>query len=113
MSLLFRTVAWLLTASIAFAALGPARWRPRLWITHLGEHALAFSLLGAAFALAYPRHRSLVAIILVGSTAVFEILQLLTPERHARLKDFLVDATAALLGIALVVVLERVRRAIG
>ena len=106
MTLILRIFAWLLAAAITFATLGPPRYRPQAAIfTHDGEHALAFVLLGLAFALAYPRHRSWAAglsVILIGA---LELLQLFVPDRHARLEDFLVDALAALAGFALVVLL--------
>ena len=100
MTLILRIVAWLLTAAVTFATLGPARLRPQSDLGQDGEHALAFVLVGLAFAVAYPRHRlrtAVVAVILIG---VLEMLQLWMPGRHARLQDFVVDALAACAGIA-------------
>lgn len=107
MTTFFRFLAWPLAAAVTFATLGSASYRPELRITHDGEHALAFILLGLAFALAYPRHRPLVAgafLILIG---LLELLQLFVPGRHARLSDFLVDALAALIGMAIVASCDR------
>jgi VanZ family protein len=101
MTILLRLFAWLLAAAIAFATLGPPQYRPHFAITHDGEHALAFVLLGLAFALAYPRQRVLVAAISVALIGVLELLQLFVPGRHARLEDFVVDALAALAGFAI------------
>jgi VanZ family protein len=98
----FRFLAWALAAVVTFSTLGPAHYRPELRITHDGEHALAFILLGLAFALAYPRHRPLVASTAVILIGLLELLQLFAPGRHARLSDFLVDALAALIGMAIV-----------
>ena len=107
MTLILRLLAWLLAAAITFATLGPPRYRPHAEIfSHDGEHALAFVLLGLAFALAYPRQRIWAAglsVILIGA---LELLQLFVPDRHARLEDFLVDALAALAGFALAIVLD-------
>ena len=106
MTLVLRLLAWLLAAAITFATLGPPSYRPHAEIfTHDGEHALAFVLLGLAFALAYPRQRIWTAglsVILIGA---LELLQQFAPGRHARLEDFLVDAFAALAGFALAVIL--------
>ena len=100
MTLIFRIIAWLLTAAVTFATLGPPSYRPHSALGQDAEHALAFVLVGLAFGLAYPRRRLLtagVAVILIG---VLELLQLWMPGRHARLEDFVVDALAACAGIA-------------
>jgi VanZ family protein len=106
MTLCLRLVAWLLAAAVTFATLGPSHYRPEApAITHDGEHALAFVLLGLAFALAYPRQRLWVACVTVVLIGLLELLQLFVPGRHARLEDFVVDALAALAGFALVAIL--------
>ena len=102
MTIILRLFAWVLAAAITFATLGPARFRPHANITHVGEHAVAFILLGLAFALAYPKQRTLAAGIAVIMIGVLELLQLFTPGRHARLEDFVVDALAALTGFAII-----------
>jgi VanZ family protein len=110
MSLILRIIAWLLTAAVTFATLGPARLRPHSELGQDGEHALAFVLVGLAFGLAYPRRRLLttgLAVVLVG---VLELLQLWMPGRHARLEDFVVDALAACAGIAVAAAMDWVRR---
>jgi hypothetical protein len=96
MTIILRLFAWGLAAAIAFATLGPAERRPHSNLGQNGEHAL-----GLAFALAYRRSRLLTAMFVVGYTGLIEILQLWAPGRHARLEDFVVDALAACLGIAL------------
>ena len=105
MTIFLRLFAWLLAAAVTFSTLGPARHRPHIAITHDGEHVLAFVLVGVAFALAYPRQRMLVAGLSVVLTGVLELLQLFVPGRHARLEDFVVDALATLVGIAIVAVI--------
>ena len=99
-TLLLRLFAWLLAAAVTFATLGPPRYRPHSNLGQDGEHALAFVLIGLAFGLAYPRHRStvVVTIVLIG---VLELLQLLVPGRHARMEDFIVDALAACVGFVI------------
>ena len=96
-----RIFAWLLAAAVTFATLGPPSYRPHADVGHDGEHALAFILVGLAFAIAYPRQRPSVAGLLVILIGVLELLQLLAPGRHARLEDFFVDASAALAGFAI------------
>jgi VanZ family protein len=104
MTILLKAVAWLLAAAVTFATLGPAHMRPHSSLGQDGEHALAFVLIGVAFGLAYPRHRLLVVCISVLMIGALELLQLLVPGRHARLEDFVVDATAACAGIVVAVV---------
>jgi hypothetical protein len=106
MTLILRIIAWLLTAAVTFATLGPPSYRPHSALGQDAEHALAFVLVGLAFGLAYPRRRLLtagVAIILIG---VLEMLQLWMPGRHARLEDFVVDALAACAGTAVAAMLD-------
>jgi len=102
MTTFLRIFAWLLAAAVTFATLGPPAFRPHAAITHDGEHALAFVLVGLAFALAYPRQRRLAAGLSVVFIGVLELLQLFVPGRHARLEDFMVDALAALVGFGIV-----------
>jgi VanZ family protein len=106
MNLILRIIAWLLTAAVTFATLGPPRYRPHSELGQDGEHALAFVLVGLAFGLAYPQRRLLTAGIAVILIGVLEMLQLWMPGRHARLEDFVVDALAACAGIAMAVVLD-------
>ena len=107
MNLILRIIAWLLTAAVTFATLGPARLRPHSDLGQDGEHALAFVLVGLAFGLAYPRRRMLTAAVAVILIGVLEMLQLWMPGRHARLEDFIVDAMAACVGIAVATTLDR------
>jgi VanZ family protein len=76
--------------------------RPHSNLGQFGEHALAFGLVGFAFAHAYPRHRLPAAAITTFMAGVLELLQLFVPGRHARLEDFIVDALATLAGFAVV-----------
>jgi VanZ family protein len=106
MTLVLRIIAWLLTAAVTFATLGPARLRPHSDLGQDGEHALAFVLVGLAFGLAYPRRRLLTAGIAVILIGVLEMLQLWMPGRHARWEDFVVDALAACAGIVVAATLD-------
>ena len=106
MTFAFRIIAWLLTAAITFATLGPPQYRPHLGLGQDGEHALAFVLVGLAFGVAYPRRRLLTAGIAVALIGVLELLQLWMPGRHARWEDFVVDALAAWVGVAVAAMLD-------
>jgi VanZ family protein len=106
MTLILRIIAWLLTAAITFATLGPPSYRPHSPLGQEGEHALAFVLVGLAFGLAYPRRRLFTAGIAVVLIGMLELLQLWMPGRHARWEDFIVDALAACAGIAVAAMLD-------
>ena len=101
LTIALRFVAWLLAAAVTFVTLGPALYRPQSNLGQNGEHTLVFGLVGAAFALAYPRHRPIAAGLAIILLGVLELLQLAVPGRHARLEDFVVDALAALAGFAI------------
>jgi VanZ family protein len=101
MTTILKIIAWLLAAAVTFATLGPPRFRPHSDLSQDGEHALAFVLVGLAFGLAYTRNRRLTATIAVVMIGLIEIMQLWAPGRHARLEDFVVDALAACIGLAI------------
>jgi len=105
MTVMFRLSAWLLAAAVTFATLGPPQFRPHSNLGQDGEHTLAFILIGLAFGLAYRRQRTLTAGIAVVIIGLIEILQFWAPGRHARLEDFVVDATAACAGFGMAAVL--------
>jgi VanZ family protein len=106
MTVILRLFAWALAAAVTFATLGPPRFRPQTSLSQDSEHALAFVLVGLAFGLAYTKNRLLTAAIAVVMIGVIEILQLWMPGRHARLEDFIVDALAALVGLAMAAALD-------
>ena len=99
MSILVRSIAWLLAAAVTFATLGPPGLRPHSDLGQDGAHA--FILVGLAFGLAYRRRRLLSAAAAVALIGVLELMQFWAPGRHARLEDFLVDALTACIGFAL------------
>ena len=107
MTVFLRLLAWGLAAAVAFATLGPPRYRPHADLGQNGEHALAFVLVGLAFGLAYRRNRPLTTLVAVLLTGAVEILQFWAPGRHARLSDFVVDALAVCAGLAAAAALDR------
>jgi VanZ family protein len=100
--LVAKVVGWLLLAFIILLTLSPASYRPVTKIGHSREHYLVHFVLGVTFGIGYAREWWLVALGLVGLTAVAEFAQLFVPGRHARLKDFVIDAGAVCLGVAIV-----------
>jgi len=65
------------------------------------EHFLVYVLVGGLFGIGYSKRPWLLGLSLVGLTAAIELAQLFVPGRHARLRDFLIDAGAACLGVGL------------
>lgn len=93
-------LAWLLFGLIAYSTMSPIDMRPRMGtLVHL-ERFGAFGLLGLLFATAYPR-RILPVVGIVLTTAIgFELLQMLSADRHARLEDLSVKIVGGMCGIA-------------
>ena len=102
MKLVARVVGWLLLAVIVFLTLSPASYRPVTQAGHNLEHFLIHLVLGITFGIGYARRWWLLTLGLVGFTAAVEFAQLFVPGRHARLKDLVIDAGAACLGVAIV-----------
>jgi VanZ family protein len=95
-----RMIGWLTLTFIAYATLSPIDARPTIGTAHF-EHFVAFGLEGLALGIGYPKRPLWVAAIVIGSALVLEGLQLLTPDRHARLLDALVKAAGGLCGIGI------------
>lgn len=93
-------LAWLLLAAIAFVTLSPIGLRPESGFSPNYERFAAFAMVGAAFALAYPRHLWLVLALVLGAAIAFEALQLVTVARHGRLWDLFVKLLGGTVGIA-------------
>lgn len=108
-----RIVAWLMLAGLIFATLSPIGMRPNSPLPTGAERAFALMLVGFVFALAYPRRILLVAALVLGSTVLLELLQLMSPSRHGRLIDVAVKLVGAGAGLTLgwLVVRFRARRA--
>jgi VanZ family protein len=96
---LFRLLAWILVAAVLALSLVPPSWRPITGTPHNFEHFAIFSLCGCAFGLGYRSGLHVLTIGLVAFSGLVEILQLMTPGRHARVTDFIVDALASCAGV--------------
>ncbi|MET3925048.1 hypothetical protein [Devosia sp. 2618] len=96
-----RMAAWLALLFIAFATLSPIGLRPRSLMPVDLERAMAFLLVGALFAAAYPRHIWWTAIALAITIFGLEWLQNLRPDRHARDADAIFKLIGAGAGLCL------------
>ena len=102
-----RIAAWLLTATIVILSLVPPSLRPETSAPHSVEHFTIYAATGFAFGLGYKHRHDLLAILLVIFTGGIEIAQLFVPGRHARLSDFIIDAIAACMGLAIASLVRR------
>jgi len=82
-------LAWLTLALIVYATLSPIGLRPGVGTgSSVGfERLAAYALLGSLFVVAYPRHFIPISILILGVVISLELLQQLTPDRHARMAD--------------------------
>ncbi len=97
---LITVAAWAILAFIAYATISPIQDRPTLPTSSGFEHLTAFAVLGGLFCLAYPQHTFLVGLIVLASAVFLEILQLLTSDRHGRIRDAVEKMAGGAVGIA-------------
>jgi len=97
---------WALLIFITYATLSSIDARPEL--TGPGFHKAFFTIverfgayaaLGLLFYLAHPRHIAAVCFIVFGSAIVLELLQVLVPDRDARVLDALEKLAGGAAGI--------------
>ncbi len=105
----WRVLAWLLLAGLIFVTLSPINLRPISPLPTQVERAIAVMLVGFVFALAYPRRFVLVAVIVLGATALLELLQLVTPSRHGGWPDVAVKLLGGSIGLVGGWLINRVR----
>ncbi|WP_436084783.1 VanZ family protein [Pararhizobium sp. LjRoot255] len=99
-------------AALVFVTVSPIGLRPHTIVSVGLDRSVAFFLAGAVFAIAYPKRWMSLALFLVASSFAIEILQELSPTRHARLDDALVKAVGAVAGIIAGKIALTVRRGI-
>jgi apolipoprotein N-acyltransferase len=95
-----RIAAWACLLGIAFITLGPIGFRPESGLSPSIERFAAFAVVGALFAVAYPRYILIAAAIVLGAAVLFEVLQLLSPSRHGRAFDASVKIAGGVFGLA-------------
>lgn len=104
--LLARIAAFGLTAAIIFLTLGPQSDRPKTGHPQ-SERFLAYALVGAAFAVGFPRQRAWVALGVAAAAVGLEAGQLLAPGRDAGVPDAIAKALGGLTGVAVAAAAER------
>jgi VanZ family protein len=102
---LFQLIAWICFTAIAVLSLVSPSLRPVTVLPHNLEHGAMFALTGLAVGLGYPARPVLQLIAMVAFAGAIELAQFFAPGRHARLIDFVVDASGACAGVLIAVVL--------
>jgi hypothetical protein len=97
----FRYLAWLSLAAILFVTVSPIDWRPDDVLPADVDRALACGVFAGLFVLAYPRQWPWVGAAMVLGAGLMELLQELSPTRHARFDDAMVKAMGAFIGVTL------------
>ena len=92
------TTAWACLLFVASVTLSPVYLRPRLMESETAlivilEHVGAFAVIGFLFSVTYTR-TTLVCLLVLGSAVILELLQLVVPDRDARV----IDAVEKLIG---------------
>lgn len=105
-----RVTAWLVASAVAVLSFVPPSLRPETEVPHRFEHFIAFFVTGLAFGFGYDRRPVAAAAGLVLFSAAIEIIQIFVPGRHSRLSDFIVDALAVAIGVALAAVSVRIAK---
>ena len=95
---LIKSAAWLSLVAILFVTICPIDLRPHTMTEVGSDRAGAFAVMALLFVSAYPRHWKSIAILLALSAPGLELLQALSPTRHARFDDALVKAAGVLAG---------------
>ena len=100
--------AWACLLFVAAATLSPLYLRPRLLgdepaLIVILEHVGAFAVIGFLFSVAYSR-TALVCLLVLGSAVILELLQLVVPDRDARV----IDAVEKLMGGGVGIITARI-----
>jgi VanZ family protein len=104
-----RILAWLLVAAITAFSIMPAEFRPVTPAPSFLEHFTIFLLTGMAFRFGYRDRKVVVSVFLLLFAGSLECAQLWIPGRHSRLSDLLVNIAGALIGIAAIAFISKLR----
>lgn len=110
---LFRLIAWVCVAAIVILSLVGPSLRPVTKLPHNLEHLAIFAITGFALGLGYAGRLVQHMALLVVFAGVIELAQFITPGRHPRLIDFIVDAASACAGAWLAAVVVRAKPGLG
>jgi hypothetical protein len=94
-----RIIGWLILAAILFATVSPLGLRPRLGFGPDFDRFVGFLAAGLFLGFGYPRRWLWVLGFIAIAALGIETMQMLTPDRHARLWDALVKAGGGILGV--------------
>jgi VanZ family protein len=100
MEKLFKAASWVSMLGLVVLTVIPADERPVSGLQHNWEHFIAFGPAGFLFGLAYARRFRWLYLGAIAFTLALELSQIPLTDRHARVDDFIVDAVAACLGLA-------------
>lgn len=103
-------LGWALLMFIGYATLSPLGLRPDREGAAVLQYLGAYAAIGGLFSFAYPRHRWLVTVLVLGSALAFEAAQMLTPDRHARITDAATKMLGGILGTAVGIIVNRLSR---
>jgi|ERR1044072_1254208 VanZ family protein len=104
---LSRLIAWASIAAIVILSLVSPSLRPVTRLPHNLEHLAIFAIAGFALGLGYAGRLVHHIALLVVFAGAIELAQFVTPGRHPRLIDFVVDAASACAGAALAALVVR------
>jgi VanZ family protein len=103
----FQAIAWGTLAAIVVLSLVSPSLRPVTKLPHTIEHLGIFAIAGFALGLGYPGWLARKLALLVIFAGVIEVAQFITPGRHPRVIDFVVDAVGACAGALLAALVVR------
>lgn len=95
---ILKILPWSALAFVVFATVSPIEMRPHDLLPVNVDRAGAFAVMAFLFVLAYPRHWKLCALLLLMGAGAIELLQFLSPSRHANADDALIKAGGAAIG---------------
>ncbi|MGF9563669.1 VanZ family protein [Neorhizobium sp. JUb45] len=95
---LLKTLPWLVLAFVIFATVSPIEMRPHDFLPVNVDRAGAFAVMAFLFVITYPRHWKLCAVLLLLGAGGIELLQFISPSRHANPDDALIKAAGAAIG---------------
>lgn len=108
---LFRLIAWACVAAIVMLSLVSPSLRPVTSLPHNFEHLAIFAITGLALGLGYSGYLARHIALLVIFAGAVELAQFVTPGRHPRVVDFVVDAASACAGAAVAALVLRLKPA--